>query len=158
MKLATKLKFAVAMGLLAAVPVIMFIDGQTAAAHEGESHQSVAQAQAPTPAPSQAPAATYRYTAQAGDSYSAMARKAIQTYGKKFGVKLSHAKIIFAETNLAQQAGSPLLNLGQGVTIDEAKVKSWVEQATKLTPAQEAAWNEFVPSVDFNTDAVGQAR
>jgi len=110
----------------------------------------------PTPAASNA-TGTYSYVAQPGDSYTAIARKATQTYGKKFNVQLSLAQIIYIETQLTQAAGSPYLNLGQTVTIGEATIKSWVTQAQQLSADAVAAWQYYVPFVDFNTDAVGVA-
>lgn len=101
--------------------------------------------------------ATYNYTAQSGDSYTKIARKAVQTYGLRNKVNLSGAQIIFAETNLTQEASSPLLNLGQNVSVEEAKVKSWVEKAQKLTDSEKAAWDYYVQFVDFNTNAIGQS-
>jgi hypothetical protein len=99
----------------------------------------------------------YSYTAQAGDSYSLMARKAVQTYGIKNKVKLSQAKIVAAETNLTLEAGSPYLDLGQKVELKESSVKSWVEKAQKLSAADEAAWNVYAQGANFNTNAVGQS-
>lgn len=99
----------------------------------------------------------YKYIAQPGDSYSKMARKAIQTYGIKNKVNISNAKILFAETNITQQAGSPFLDLSQNVEIKESVVKDWVEKAQKITITQEAAWDAYSSGVDFNTNNVGQA-
>lgn len=101
---------------------------------------------------------TYSYMAQANDSYSVIARKAIQTYGIKNKVKLSKAKILAAETWLTQDAKSPILNLGEKVQIDETKVKEAVDKSTKLSAAAESAWNVYAVGVDFNTNAVGQAK
>jgi LysM repeat protein len=53
---------------------------------------------------------TFDYVAQSGDSYSLIARKAVQTYGVINSVNLSGAQIIFVETNLTLAAGSPVLN------------------------------------------------
>lgn len=100
----------------------------------------------------------YVYTAQAGDSYSELARKATQTYGINNKVNLSGAQIVFVETNLTQVAGSPELNLGQHVTITQSSVKEWVEKAQKLTNTEQASWNYYVQFVDFNTNAIGEAR
>ena len=99
---------------------------------------------------------TYSYSAQSGDSYTKMARKAVQTYGLKKKVNLSPAGIIFAETNLTQAAGSPELNLGQKVEIKESVIHEWVDKAGKLTDSKEAAWNFYVQFVDFNTNNVGE--
>ncbi|MCA9339047.1 hypothetical protein KC939_01760 [Candidatus Saccharibacteria bacterium] len=99
----------------------------------------------------------YSYTAQEGDTYSQIARKAVQTYGIRENVKLTPAEIIFTETNLTQQAGSPVLEVGQKVTLEKSSIKEWVQKAEKLTDEEQAAWQVYVPYVDFNTNAVGQA-
>lgn len=98
----------------------------------------------------------YTYVAQPGDSYSVLARKAIQTYGIDSKTDLSGAQIIFVETNLTQAAGSPLLNEGQSVAISKATVEEWVDKAKDLTDEQEAAWNVYVPYVDFDTRNNGE--
>ncbi len=100
---------------------------------------------------------SYSFVVQEGDTYSQIARKAVQTYGIRENIKLSQAGIIFAETNLTQQAGSPELAIGQTVELKQANIKDWVEKAKKLTGDEQAAWQTYVPYVDFNTDAVGQA-
>lgn len=98
----------------------------------------------------------YQYVAQPGDSYSEMARKAVQTYGLKYKKNTTQAGIIFAETNLTQLAGSPLLDEGQKVEFTETMVKEWFEKSQKLTDAQKAAWAVYAEGVDFNTNAVGE--
>lgn len=103
----------------------------------------------------EAPAA-YTYVAQPGDSYTLMARKAVQTYGIVDNVDLSKAQIIFAETNLTQAAGAPLLNIDEVVDIEQEQVADWVEQAGSLSEAEEAAWDRYSEGVDFNTDSVGE--
>lgn len=100
----------------------------------------------------------YNYTAQPGDSYSVLARKAVQTYGTNEKVNLSSAQIIAAETNLTVNAGSIELNEGQTVAIDKAAVKAAVDAAKKLDAASLAAWEAYVPYVDFNTSAAGQTK
>ena len=99
----------------------------------------------------------YTYTAQPGDSYSAMARKAVQTYGINTKTKLSLAQILYTEAGLTVEAGSPYLEVGQKVTIAKKQVMDWVEKAKKLSASERAAWATYVPWVDFNTNAVGQA-
>lgn len=98
----------------------------------------------------------YSYTAQEGDTYSQIARKAVQTHGIRENVKLTPAEIIFTETNLTQQAGSPVLEVGQKVTLEKSSIKEWAKKAEKLTDKEQAAWQVYVPYVDFNTDAIGQ--
>ena len=103
-------------------------------------------------------AVLYEYVAQAGDSFSKIARKAVQTYGLKHDVSLSQAQILFAETNLTLEASSPLLSQGEAVTVDEAAVKAWVDKAEDLSDEKEAAWAAYTVGVNFNTDNVGEAR
>jgi hypothetical protein len=100
---------------------------------------------------------SYDYVAQPGDSYSLIARKAVQTYGIINKVSLSQAQIIYIETNLTQAADSPILNEGQKVSINTNDIKNWVEKAQKLTDSQEAAWNVYAQNANFNTNSVGQA-
>ncbi len=117
---------------------------------EAESGEAETQVTAPT--------GSYSYVAQAGDSYSLMVRKAIQTYGIVNEVDLSLAQIIYAETNITLAASSPELTVGQNVTIDIAVVADWVEKAQALDESAEAAWQVYVPGADFNTNSVGEAR
>lgn len=102
--------------------------------------------------------ATYTYTAQPGDSYSVLARKAIQTYGIKNKVNLSQGRILYAETNLTQEAGSPLLIQGQKVEIKESTVKNWVEKAKALSNDQASLWDTYTVGVNFNTNNAGESR
>lgn len=100
---------------------------------------------------------TYAYEAQRGDSYSLIARKAVQTFGLKHGVDLSEAQIIFAETNLTKGAGSPLLDIGQSVEISEATIEDVVERAGELSDDKLDAWAIYAAHADFNTDHVGES-
>lgn len=99
----------------------------------------------------------YRYTAQTGDSYSVLARKAIQTYGIVNNVTLSLAQIVAAETKLTVAAGSPELSEGQSVTFEPARVKAEIDAAQKISADEARAWEAYVPTVNFNTNANGQA-
>lgn len=106
----------------------------------------------------EASAALYNYTTQRGDSYTEMARKAMQTYAKQHSANITQAGIIFAETNLTKSAGSPRLEVGQEIKFAEETLKEWAEKAQVLTAAQQAAWNRYVSSVNFDTSSVGVAR
>ena len=164
MKKLTKPRIVLLLAVLLGLPVLTGVNTEKVLAHEGEDHQS-AQAQPPNEqkdkkesTPSADKLGKYSYVAQQGDSYTLLARKAVQTYGKKFNVKLSLADIIFVETNLTQAAGSPQLEIGQQVEVDETTVKDWVERASDLSAEAEAGWDYYVQFVDsFNTDSVGQA-
>ena len=101
-------------------------------------------------------ATVYNYTAQPGDSYTVLARKAVQAYAKSEKQKLSSAQIIAAETRLTVDAGSIELNEGQTLAIDKAAVKAAVDAAKKLGATELAAWEVYVPYVDFDTSKAGQ--
>jgi len=101
---------------------------------------------------------SFNYVAQPGDSYSLMARKAVQTYGIETSTNLSGAQIIFVETNLTKAAKSPSLKVGEKVSISRQMVSEWSEKAKSLTEAQQKAWQVYANHVNFNTNAVGEAR
>lgn len=128
----------------------LVLNGQTAVAAEDKKTSTTAK-------PADTEKNSYNYVAQPDDTYSQMARKAVQTYGVVNKVKLSQAQIIAAETNLTIKAGSPSLLKGQKVSISKDDVKEWVKKASDLTKEQQAAWAEYTVGVNFNTDAVGQA-
>lgn len=99
----------------------------------------------------------YTYTAQPGDSYIQMARKAVQTYGIETDTQIGAAGVLFAETNLTSLAGWPALSEGQTVAISRADVKEWFNKAAELTADEKAAWEYYAPFVNFSTNHVGEA-
>ena len=101
-------------------------------------------------------AGTYSYTAQPGDSYSVLARKAVQTYGIINDVSLTRAEIIAAETFLTQESNQGLLNEGQSVTFDTAQVKSAMDRAQDLSDGEKAIWATYIPYVEFDTRNFGE--
>lgn len=98
----------------------------------------------------------YTYTANLGDSYTQLVRKAVQTYGINNKVDLGNARIVFIETNLTQAAGEPFLTVGEKVSIKQSDVKAWADKALKLNDADVAAWQTYVPFIDFNTNNIGE--
>ena len=109
----------------------------------------------PTATQAAAISSSYTYTAKPGDSYSVLARKAVQTYGLKNHIALSGAQIIAAEAFLTTQAGSPELNEGQQVAIAINSVQSAVASAQKLSPDEQALWDTYTQDVEFNTNLNG---
>jgi len=149
---------AVAIGLM----LVLAMQSAPASANDGEDHskdKSVSSEQNPKSDEQESANSVlgdYSYKARAGDSYSAMARKAVQTYGINNEVSLTRAGIIFAETNITRDADAQLLAVGQEVTIPAEAVQKYVKAAGKLSKAEQKAWAVYVPGVDFNTDDVGQ--
>lgn len=100
----------------------------------------------------------YSYTAQSGDSYIKMARKAVQAYDANNEIELSQAEIIAAETFITSDAGFPQLNLGQEVKFEGEVIKAAAEKAKALDDVSEARWAKYVPYVNFDTSSVGVAQ
>lgn len=145
--------------LMAFVFSLAALQAGTVSAHEGEEHETVDIAQQEDKEEEKEESSvSYKYVAQPGDSYTLIARKAVQTYGLKENVDLSGGQIIFAETKLTQAAGSPELSVGQEVTVDESAVADAVKQARELSEEREALWGEYAAGADFNTDNVGEAQ
>lgn len=95
------------------------------------------------------------YTAKAGDSYTVMARKAVQTHAKLAKQTLSQAEVIAAETYLTQGAGSPELEVGQRVKLEGKSIAAAVKKAQSLTASELSAWQTYVPYVNFDTSQNG---
>lgn len=122
-----------------------------------EEEQPAQQPQQQQQEEDQASGNVYTYVAQPGDSYTLMARKAVQTYGIIQDVNLSQAGIVYAETQLVKQAGEPELEVGQQVQFQESEVARAVRQAQELSDAEESMWDFYAQQVpSFNTDNVGE--
>jgi hypothetical protein len=137
-------------------PVTVTVDGESTEATEESDESTEATESEESSEGTDQSAGSYKFVAQPGDSYTKIARKATQIFGIDNKVNLSGAQIVFVETNLTNAAGSPAINEGQTVEISKDTVKSWVEKALTLTESQQAAWNVYVPYVDFNTNDVGE--
>lgn len=136
----------------------------TDAAPEQTAQAPTASTETPTkPAPSSTPQTAsekkptapteFTYTAQVGDSYSLLARKAVGSYTHTQKVTLSPAQAVAAEAFLSESAGSPDLNEGQGVTINANDVKSAVERVQKLPAEELAIWDTYAQDVVFEAGA-----
>lgn len=83
-------------------------------------------------------------TVQAGDSYTVLARTAIANYVATQKLRLNTAQLVAAESFLTVQAGTPLLNEGQQVTIASQDVATAVATALALTTDEQAAWQLYI--------------
>lgn len=98
----------------------------------------------------------YTYTANSGDTYTAMVRKAVQTYGINNDIELGEARIVYIETMMTQAAASPYLWVGQKITIKGSDVKNWADKSLELNDKDVAAWQTYVAYINFNTNHVGE--
>lgn len=99
---------------------------------------------------------TYTYVANAGDTYTQLVRKAVQTYGIKHDESVGVGRIVAIETRVSEQSGWPMLNEGQTVSFSEGLVKAWIDEAMKLSEADMVAWGTYAPYIDFDTRGIGE--
>ena len=82
---------------------------------------------------------TFAYTASAGSSYTLFAREAVSSVVANQQLQASTAQTLQAEVELANNAGSPLLDIGQAVTISRADVIAALQHAGVKIDAQNAS-------------------
>ncbi len=150
-KTITALPLAIILSVAAALIVVVTL--QTATVHAADKKDD--QKKSDTKKDDDKKVTTYSYVAQPGDSYSKLARKAVQTYAKANKIDLSNSRVLYAETNLTQAAKSPQLLQGQKVEIPEATAKNWVTKAKDLKSDQAAKWDKYTAGVNFDTSKVG---
>jgi hypothetical protein len=113
--------------------------------NKSETTPPVADATTPKKDTPEAPSKTsYSYTAEAGDSYVLLARKAIDEYSKSTNTTLSPEQRIAAETYIISDAGFPSLEVGQVVTFSKDSIKNAVNKATNLSASQLVLWQPYV--------------
>lgn len=151
-----KLKISLAVSCLVIVAVATQVFCQPVDAQASDQSVLVTE-ESTSPATTETKDVSYQYVAQEGDSYTQILRKATQTYGAKYKVDLSLAQIVYIETNLAQQAGSPILDVGDAVAVQESTLRAWVDKAKGLSEDQVVEWDFYTQFVNFDTSAVGEA-
>ena len=82
---------------------------------------------------------TFVYTTSAGSSYTLFAREAVSSVVTNQQLQASTAQTLQAEVELANNAGSPLLDVGQAVTISRADVIAALQHAGVKIDAQNAS-------------------
>lgn len=91
----------------------------------------------------------YSYTAEAGDSYVLLARKAIDEYATSTNTALSPEQRIAAETFIINDAGFPQIDIGQTVTFSNDTIKDAVDRATSLSTTELANWAPYAALAGF---------
>lgn len=82
---------------------------------------------------------TFAYTASAGSSYTLFAREAVSSVVANQQLQASTVQTLQAEVELTNNAGSPLLDVGQAVTISRADVIAALQHAGVKIDAQNAS-------------------
>ena len=79
---------------------------------------------------------TFAYTASAGSSYTLFAREAVSSVVANQQLQASTTQTLQAEVELTNNAGSPLLDIGQAVTISRTDVIAALQHAGVKIDAQ----------------------
>jgi hypothetical protein len=88
----------------------------------------------------------FTYTASAGSSYTLFAREAISSVVANQQLQASTTQTLQAEVELTNNAGSPLLNVGQAVTISRADVIAALQHTGVKAATQNASTNSAAES------------
>lgn len=100
---------------------------------------------------------TYRYVAEECDSLTKLVRRAILVYDQANDeIELSKPGIIYAETNIVQNMGAYLLDIGDEVVVNGEDVEKYALSSLDLTQDQIAAWDVYTSSVDFTIPTIQQ--
>lgn len=86
---------------------------------------------------------SYTYTAVAGDSYTQLARQAVAALAGD----ATTVERVAAETKLAQDAGAPLLEIGQQVELSKSTIQAAIDWAVALNDAEKNAWQPYADMV-----------
>lgn len=101
----------------------------------------------------------YRYTARPCDSLTKLVRRSVMIYDANNKLlALTKARIIYVETNIVQDMGAYLLDIGDNVVISGQLIASYVNKSFNLSVNQLKAWQRYVPSVDFELSNIQQPK
>ena len=102
---------------------------------------------------------TFAYTASAGSSYTLFAREAVSSVVANQQLQASTTQTLQAEVELTNNAGSPLLDIGQAVTISRTDVIAALQHAGVKIDAQKTQDSHgsnpqaATASADYSADA-----
>jgi len=98
-------------------------------------------------------ATEYKFVAKPCDSLTKLVRKSILIYDEaNSDIKLSQEAILYAETNIVQNMGAYLLDIGDEVAVSSQEIASFANSSQELSQSQIDAWGMYVSGVDFDLD------
>ncbi len=117
---------------------------------EQQTEEAPEEAVEEAPATEEAAGPMFRFVAKECDAMTFMARKSLILFDEaNEDISLSEEAIVFAETNIIQESGPRLLEIGETVTIDSTLVEKFARESENLSDAQIAAWSVYTGNVDF---------
>jgi hypothetical protein len=98
---------------------------------------------------------SYQYVAVAGDNMSKLTRRSVDLYDQADdSIELTYAQVIFAETNIVQDAGPRLLDVGDSFEVPTSQIEKYIAEAPGLTEAQLAAWDGYAQNATFELEHI----
>lgn len=97
--------------------------------------------------------ADYTYTAVLGDSYTALARDAINKYSTENNIKITDDQVLATEVQLANEAGSPMLDVGQTVSIPQSSLSSVIPKNESAVVGNVSQDKDKVDTKNFEATA-----
>jgi hypothetical protein len=97
--------------------------------------------------------ANYTYTAVLGDSYTALARDAINKYATENNMTITDEQLLVAEVQLANDAGLPMLDVGQTISIAESSLSSILPNISSAVVGDVSPDKDKEISKDFEATA-----
>jgi len=101
------------------------------------------------------PQDSYVYTSKKGDSYTVLARDAIAQYAQAKKISTTAKQLLRAEVELANDAGAPLLEIGQSVSITKDAVAQALQTAGAVAATSATEQKQTIaPTADTSNDTV----
>ncbi len=103
-----------------------------------------------------APPKNFEFTAQPGASYTALARMAVRQYAELNNINVTASQVEQAAAKLAYNAGSPYLEIGQVITINNSDVSAIVGAKVATTPPKDDTTTQ-PPAMDKENKPVAKS-
>ncbi len=96
-------------------------------------------------------AGVYQFTATAGDSYTNFARQAISDYASAHAISLTADQALNAEVTMTNNAGAPLLEIGQAISIGQTDIAQTLQTIGVTVNTAAQSKNDQTAKVSDNT-------
>lgn len=117
------------------------------------------EAEEPTPKPKppvtteKKPSRDFTYIAEPGDSYTVLADRAVQKYAAENKLTITEAQQLQAAATLAANAGSPWLEIGQEIAIQQSDVSVTIQAIAPTKTQKKESKPEISADKDVKKDA-----
>jgi len=93
---------------------------------------------------------SYLYIAQECDNMSILVRRSVTLYDEgNDSIELTQAQVIYIETNIVQEMGPRLLDVGENFEVTRSLIEKYVALSPGLSEAALTAWDGYVSAATF---------